>query len=370
MFITGTRADFGKMKPLIARAEQENSIEAHVFVTGMHTLKKYGWTYREVEKADFQHIHQYINQRDSTEMDLVLSNTIRGLSNFVNQLEPDMIVVHGDRVEALAGAIVGSFNNILVGHVEGGEVSGTIDEPIRHSVTKLSHLHFVSTADAAKRVEQLGEDSDKIFEIGSPDIDVMLSEDLPGLDETKEHYEIEFDEYAILLYHPVTTRVDEIEENVSELVAAVQDSGRNYVVIDPNNDKGNEKILEAYEQLEGECFRRFPSVRFEYFLTLLKNAAFIIGNSSAGIRESEVYGVPSINIGDRQQGRYASGAIIDIPHNRDAIVEAIDSVEELEVEPQAYFGDANSAEKFINILQKDAIWETDAQKKFVDRFEI
>nr|WP_206513225.1 UDP-N-acetylglucosamine 2-epimerase [Vibrio alfacsensis] len=158
-------------------------------------------------------------------MDIVLSKTIQGLSDYVQDLKPDMIVVHGDRVEALAGAIVGSLNNILVAHIEGGEVSGTIDELIRHSVSKMSHLHFVSNDFARKRLIQLGECESSIFVIGSPDLDIMKSKELPSLLDVKDRYDIDFDKYSILMYHPVTTALNELGENIHEVVSGVIDSG-------------------------------------------------------------------------------------------------------------------------------------------------
>ena len=173
VFLTGTRADFGKLKPLINKIEGSENFENYVFVTGMHTLSKYGSTYDEVRKQKYKEMYIFMNQTHTTAMDIILANTIIGFSNFINEIKPDMIVVHGDRVEALAGAIVGSLNNILVAHIEGGEISGTIDELIRHSITKLSHIHFVANKEAKKRLIQMGEIDSNIYVIGSPDIDIM-----------------------------------------------------------------------------------------------------------------------------------------------------------------------------------------------------
>ena len=161
-----------------------------------------------------------------------------------------MIVIHGDRLEALAGAIVGSFNNILVSHIEGGELTGTIDESIRHAVSKLSHIHFVSNDDAKKRLIQMGEIEERIFVIGSPDIDIMMKKDLPTREELIEYYDINFEKYAILIFHPVTTELEYLENQTTEMVGAVIDSKRNYVVIYPNNDPGSDIIMKAYGKLE------------------------------------------------------------------------------------------------------------------------
>ena len=173
--MTGTRADYGKLKSLMIEVENNDDFELHIFVTGMHMLSKYGSTYLEIEKDGFRNIYKFVNTKMNLGMDITLSNTIVGFSNYVSELKPDLIVVHGDRVEALAGAIVGALNNIKVAHIEGGEISGTIDESIRHAVTKFSHLYFVANEEAKKHVIQLGEKEENIYVIGSPDIDIMFS---------------------------------------------------------------------------------------------------------------------------------------------------------------------------------------------------
>ena len=210
LFLTATRADFGKLQALIQKTQEEDSFESFVFVTGMHTLARYGSTYLEIEKAGIRNIFIYINQRVNTsqDMDIVLANTIHGLGNYIREVKVDMIVVHGDRIEALAGAIVGAMNNILVAHIEGGELSGTVDELVRHAVTKLAHIHLVANEESQKRVIQLGEVTESVAVIGSPDIDIMLSDQLPTLEEAKEWYNISFSEYGIFCYHPVTTDRD------------------------------------------------------------------------------------------------------------------------------------------------------------------
>jgi UDP-N-acetylglucosamine 2-epimerase (hydrolysing) len=368
LFLTGTRADFGKLKPLMEAVERSDDFECHIFATGMHTLARYGSTYDEIRKADFKNIYLYINQMasSSSAMDMVLASTIQGLGHYIREFPPDMIVVHGDRVEALAGAIVGALNNLLSAHIEGGELSGTVDELIRHSVSKLAHLHFVAHEDARKRLIQMGEVGDSIFVIGSPDVDVMLSEDLPTLAHTKERYGVKFDEYAIFTYHPVTTELHLLRRHATEVVDALLASDANYLVIHPNNDTGSEMVFEALERVKGDPrFRFFPSVRFPHFLTLLKHAKAIVGNSSAGIREAPVYGVPTINIGTRQLNRFHYPSIIDVPEDRIAILNALRNLP-TRVTPALHFGQGNSAKLFMEQLQNPDLWKTPRQKQFQD----
>lgn len=370
LFISGTRADFGKLKSLMRVCVNSNVIDVHIFATGMHMQEKYGMTVNEIEKSGFKNIFKYFNYTAETSMDLTLSKTIEGLSSFIKEIHPDLIIVHGDRVEALAGAIVGSLNNILVGHIEGGEVSGTIDELIRHSVSKMSHFHFVSNGLAKKRLIQMGELDDQIFVIGSPDIDIMFSNDLPSLKIAKAYYEIPYENYAVLMFHPITTEYNELENIVKTLVDAVLDDDSNYLVIFPNNDLGSFKILKEYERLSKfQRFKIFPSLRFEYFLTFLKNANFLIGNSSAGIREAPYYGIPSINIGTRQNNRAHGPSILQTSYFYESIKESITFAKQNErMEIQKDFGDGSSDIKFLAILEEDKFWNTSCQKLFNDIF--
>ena len=368
LFLTGTRADFGKIKSLISILEDQPKFEVYVAVTGMHLQEEYGYTLLEIQRCGYKNTHTFQNNTHETTMDLTLAKTIEGLSSYVKIVKPDLILVHGDRVETLAGAIVGSLNNILVAHIEGGEISGTVDELIRHSVSKLSHIHFVSNAEAAKRLQQMGEIKESIFTIGSPDIDIMFSDELPSLALAKEYYQLFFENYAIVMFHPVTTEIKEMEEYATHFVNSLLIDTHNYVVVFPNNDLGSKTILKAYERLKGNPrFRVFPSLRFEYFLTLLKNSQFIIGNSSAGIREAPYYGIPIINIGTRQQNRAVHADIINVDSNEKSITEALRTIDLHQVlQTNADFGQGNSAELFLKCLQKEAFWQMNHQKQFRD----
>lgn len=368
VFLTGTRADFGKLKPLIRVIAEDPDFDYEIFATGMHMLNRYGRTVIEIERSGFDRIYPFVNQDGSinSQMDLVLSHTIQGLAHYVRESKPDLIVVHGDRVEALAGAIVGALNNILVAHIEGGELSGTIDEVIRHAVTKLSHLHFVANEEARLRLLQLGEEPDAISVVGSPEIDVMLSPNLPPLEEVLGRYEIPFREYGILAYHPVTTELETAHERAQEVVRGARASGANFVVIYPNNDAGSDIIMTQLETLRADpSFRLIPSMRFEYFLSLLKNARFIVGNSSAGIREAPVYGVPTINVGSRQYKRFEGPSIVNVPEKGEEIAQALAALPKGH-EGSLYFGDGRSAKRFHAVLQNEATWLRSPQKQFVD----
>jgi UDP-N-acetylglucosamine 2-epimerase (hydrolysing) len=368
LFLTGTRADFGKLKSLIVASQNATQFKCYIFATGMHLIEKYGKTIDEIYKSGLNNIFPYINHDRIEYMDRTLASTILGLSHFIAQNKPDLIVVHGDRVEALAGAIVGSLNNILVAHVEGGEVSGTIDELIRHAISKMAHIHLVSNSQAAKRLIQMGELESSIHIIGSPDLDIMLSGNLKPLDYVKKYYEIEYDEYALLLFHPVTTEIEKWEHHTNEVVSAVLESKQNFVVIFPNNDIGSDIIMDAYKRLKNNPrFRIFPSIRLEYFLVLLKFSKFIIGNSSAGIREAPYYGVPTIDIGTRQNNRAEFSTIIHCDYSKTQILYAISLAKPGSIANSEYFGSGDSQDKFLALIKGNEIWKINCQKQFQER---
>ena len=369
VFLTGTRADFGKLKSLITISQKSEKYDVHIFATGMHLNTKYGKTVDEIYKAGFENIFQYINHDTVEHMDRTLAKTIDGFSHYISEIKPDLIIVHGDRVEALAGAIVGSLNNILVSHVEGGEISGTIDELIRHAVSKMSHIHFVVNEEAKQRLIQLGEKTESIFVIGSPDLDLMNPTKLPQEYIVKKYYDIPFDNYAIAMFHPVTTEYDSIQSYANEFVSALIESGLNYIVIYPNNDLGSIEILNEYKRFEENSkFKIFPSLRFEYFLTLLKGSDFMIGNSSAGVREAPYYNVPTIDIGTRQNNRVNLKSVINVTYEKQAIISTIHFIlnkkKSLLPEGLYSFGHGNSDKLFIEILDSGELWNIDHQKQF------
>ena len=366
-FLTGTRADYGKIKSLLTILKDDETYWVDILVTGMHLLPKYGETVSQVLSDGLGDIHLLPNQSSEQAMEVSLAKTIEQLSSFIQSNKPDLIVVHGDRIEALAGAIVGALRNVPVAHIEGGEVSGTIDGLVRHSVSKLAHIHFVSNEAAKSRLMQLGESEESIHVIGSPDVDIMFSKDLPKIEDVKERYGISYSKYAILTFHPVTTEINNLKDQIEEICSALINSKENYVVIKSNNDLGSEIIQNGIEErLVSKNFKHLPSMRFEHFLTLMKNSQFMIGNSSAGVRETTYYGVPSVNIGSRQRNRNRSSLIIDVNVSESEILKGIDKTKELVRDPQHTFGDGKSDQLFKEILDKKIQWPIITDKVFVD----
>lgn len=235
----------------------------------------------------------------------------------------------------------------------------------------MSHLHFVANDEAKKRLRQMGEKNQYIFVIGSPDIDLMVSDTLPSFDEAIKRYDIPFEKYGILIFHPVTTELKGLKGVMRTVTDSLLESKRNFIAIYPNTDPGTDIILEEYRKklMKNPQFVIHPSLSFESFLVLLKNADFIIGNSSAGIREAPFYGVPTINLGSRQNNRAKLGeisSIVNCGYNKEEILSLIEkfSKKTVRFKPQSPFGGGNSDKNFIKILEDDLIWETKIQKQF------
>lgn len=371
IFVTGTRADYGKLKSLIIELQKKKNYKVLVFVTGMHLLKKFGSTHEEIIKDKIKNIHKFNNQKLNDKMDLVISKTIIGFSKFVNRHKPDLIVLHGDRVESLACATVGCLNNIKTAHIEGGEVSGAVDEILRHSISKLCHIHFVTNLKAKKRLVQMGENRNSIFIIGSPDIDIIKSKNLPKIEFVKKWYDIIFEKYAIAVLHPVTTDLKNLNKQCKIFLKAIVQSKKNYILIYPNNDHGFKDILKQYMQLKkNKYIKLLPSIRFEYYLTLLKNANFIIGNSSSGIMEAPYYGLPTINIGNRQNKRADFITIANCKFslkNIDKLIKKFSQKNTLKKnEKTEHFGKGQSFKIFSKILKMNNFWKIKNQKEFQD----
>lgn len=366
LFVTGTRADYGKLEPLALEAVS-TGFPVTFFVTGMHMMEKYGLTKTEVHRSGRFNVVEYINQRSDDPQDLVLAKTIIGFSDFLQEMRPDLVVIHGDRVEALACALVCSMNYIRCAHIEGGEVSGTIDEIFRHCNTKLSTMHLVSSAMAQERVTRLGEPLSSVEIIGSPELDIHARPSGVTLQDVRKRYEIASDDYGICIFHPVTSECDNIGAQAEALFSALKDTGRYFVVILPNNDPGAQEILHCIDTLPSERFRVLPSMRFRYFSELLKNAKVLVGNSSAGAREAPYLGIPSLDLGTRQTKRtFAPSVSKACAFDRSALTRFFETEWGKRYERDVSFGTGTACEKFRDLLLSDKFWSRPMQKYFAE----
>lgn len=371
IFVSATRADYSKQKNLIKLIVKQKYFSTSIFITGMHMLKRYGETWQEIKKDGFKNLYKFSNQNNYTIPNDVFQNTFKIFGNFCKKIKPDLVILHGDRIETLACAVSCSLNNIKIGHIEGGELSGTLDEIIRHSVSKLSNHHFVSNNISKNRLIQMGEDKKNISIIGSPDLDILLSKSLPNILQVKKRYSVKFDKYAVLIFHPVFSEFKNIKNQISHLVKATQISNLNYVIILPNNDLGSNLIFKEINKLKkNRKFKIIKSMRFEYYLTLLKQSLFIIGNSSSGIIEAPYLKTYCINIGSRQNKRISKNPFIyNCDYEKQNIVQKIKKINNLKtpiINNTNYFGNGQSAKLFLKVLSEKKFWQKDLQKYFVD----
>ena len=367
VIVTATRADYGKLKSIILKIQKNKKFNTKIFVTGMHNLNLYGKTVIELKKDNIKNLHIYKNQSSRISMNQILINTIQGFSKFLSKENPDLVIVHGDRIEPLACAISALLSKTKIAHIEGGEVSGTIDEILRHAISKLSHVHFVSNNIARKRLIQMGENKKNIFITGSPDVDIILDKKLPKLSHVKKRYDINFDKYAIAILHPVVTNTKFLKNEAELFYNSLVQTKKKFIITYPNNDFGSNIIFKEINKLKkNKNFKIFPSIRFEYFLTLLKNSKFIIGNSSCGIMEAPYYGIPTINLGDRQKNRVKNKNIININFKKNEIIKTIKKIEKSKIKKNIFFGKGNADNIIIKILSSQKFWETNFQKNFID----
>jgi len=366
VFVSGTRADFGKVEPL-ARAAHEAGFSVAWFVTGMHMLQRYGDTRREVRRQAPGDIYEFVNQSPGDPHDLILAKTMQGFADWITEQPADLVVIHGDRVEALAVALVCATRYIPCAHIEGGEVSGTIDEIYRHCNSKLCRYHFVSSEAARRRVIALGEHPDDIYVIGSPELDYHGSEPEVSLEQVTGHYDIPFVDYGIVIFHPVTSESDTMGDQARALYSSLAASGRRFIAICPNNDPGSDAIFSVLDNLPAVQFRVIPSMRFAYFSVLMRNASVIVGNSSLGVREAPFLGVPSLDIGTRQQNRSAAPSITHADaHDDEAIRHFLATQWGERHERWAEFGSGDAGVRFRKILGDAAFWDRSRQKAFYD----
>ena len=366
VFITGTRADYGKLEPLAIKS-LNLGFEVHFFVTGMHLLERYGLTSIEVARNKEFKRREFSNQNEGDNQDQILANTINGFSDYLNQTRPDLVLIHGDRVEALAASLVCSTNYIRSAHIEGGEISGTIDEIYRHCNTKLCTVHLVSSAEAKSRVVQLGEHPDRVFIMGSPELDTHSKPSGISIDEVRARYDIPWKEFGIAIFHPVTSELSNLRDQANAFYSTLNESGKNFVIIAPNNDPGKEYIFSTISELPKKQFRLIPSMRFLYFSELLRHAKVLVGNSSAGVREAPFLGLPSLDIGTRQNKRHSSASIVQATAFEKSVIKDFLGKNWGEKYPKnTFFGTGDSSERFERILLGEKLWGLPLQKVFFD----
>ena len=367
-FFTASRADYGKLKPIISEVKKRK-IKFKIFITGMHLLSEYGNTKKHIIK-DFgqKNLIIFKNQNFGDSQKLVFKNTVSKFTEVLGDKYFDCIFVHGDRIETLAAATVITFSNIKIAHIEGGELSGTVDEMIRHSVTKLSHLHFVTNTEAKNVLIKSGEDKKNIFVTGSPDIDLFARNLRPSIKEVKKRYGIKFSDYIISFLHPITTE-SKFEARKKALIyfnVIRQLKNQNVIQFLPNNDDNSGQILHILKKklTNKPNIKILKSMRFEFYLTLLENCNFIIGNSSSAIMEAPYFNIASINVGDRQINRHGLDLVLNTPFSQKKILSLIKKVKKAKLKFKPIFGDGKSAKKIVDFLLSKKFSKIKIQKTY------
>ncbi|HFN3097592.1 TPA: UDP-N-acetylglucosamine 2-epimerase [Enterococcus faecium] len=361
LIVSGTRADYGIYKPVAENLLQDNWDVSFV-VSGMHLSHKYGFT-KELILADGFRISGEVQslflENNKGNMARSVALEINGFTNIFEQTSPDFVLLLGDRGEMLAAAIACLYLGIKTAHIHGGEVSGTVDESIRHAITKIASVHFAATEKSKERLIKMGEDSWRVFPVGAPRIDTILNNRLPSFRDIKEKYHLKFEKkkYVLQVFHPVVTELENIEKQILALINSMEQQSQPIICILPNNDAGSEIIRKMYQKYLKTDIIYITNLEPEEYLTILKECKFMIGNSSSGIIEAASFKIPVINLGTRQNGREQSKNIINANLNENEIETALNKIQDPQFikslkNVKNIYGDGNSSRRITKTLNQ------------------
>jgi|TARA_B110000114_G_C15070275_1_gene389305 GDP/UDP-N,N'-diacetylbacillosamine 2-epimerase (hydrolysing) len=376
--ITGTRAEYGLLKPLIQAIDTNDSLDLQLVVTAMHLSPEYGMTINEIIKDGFpivKKIESLLSSDSAVGITKSISLAMASFAETFDEQNPDIIVILGDRTEMLAAAIAANMANIPIAHIHGGETTeGAYDEGIRHAITKMSYWHFTSAEEYRQRVIQLGEHPERCYNVGAVGLDSIKN--LPLLSKTDFETQINFKltrKTALVTYHPVTLESSTAESQFQTILDALDSTDNlNIIFTHANSDKDgkiiNEMIVKYVKDNEHKSVE-FKSLGQLRYLSALKYVDLVVGNSSSGIIEVPYYNIPTLNIGDRQKGRVAPISVLNIQPNASEIKIAINKalsaefLSDISKQDQLY-GDGNSTDKIMSVLTETK--EVDLKKSFYD----
>ena len=350
--VTSTRAEYGIMSRLINMLYEDKDIDFKLFVTGMHLSKKFGCTYKEISIPIYKKINIDI-EKDSAH---TLALTIEKFSKELKKLKPDLVILLGDRYEIMGIAQSCMLNNIPIAHLYGGDTTeGAIDEAIRHSITKMSHLHFVSCDESKKRVIQLGENPERVFNFGALGVENIKKIQLMSKDELEKFLDFKFNQKNLLVtFHPATLEGN-AKEQFSELLSALDElKDTNIIITCPNSDKGNEDIFELIKKYETKRsnVKSYKSLGLVRYLSCMQFIDMVVGNSSSGIYEVPSFKIPTINIGNRQKGRMQATSVINCKPEKEDILNAIKQGYERDFSDTVNpYEKENTAQKILEIIK-------------------
>ena len=378
--VTTTRADYGLLKPLIGRFLDDGTFCVKIVATGTHLSEKYGYTYEEIKKDGFQTAAEIAilpDEKDSLAVPKCMANAIVKFSEYFQIDRPDFVLLLGDRYETFAIASAAYNARIPIIHLCGGDTTeGALDEAYRHSITKMSYLHFVSNEDARRRVIQLGEEPERVFNVGSLGIENALHEPLMSVEELERDLHFRLGRsYAVVTFHPVTLEADTAEAQCRELMQALEKrEDFRYIITKSNADENGGRINKLWDEYGEERDNVYvtESLGMKRYLSAVSHARMVIGNSSSGLSEVPAFHVPTINIGDRQKGRLRGKSVLDCKPEKADILRAMDIaessafMEEIRGEVSVY-GDGHTSERIMRILKRYVKEEKiDIKKSFYD----
>lgn len=327
-FVTGTRAEYGLLSRLMRLVKEDNDLRLQVIATNMHLMPEYGETYKEIEKDGFtidKKVYMHKPSDDAHGIILSMAEEMQGMNDALSELKPDILVLLGDRYEILVAAQVALIHRVPIAHIHGGEVTeGAFDDAIRHSVTKMSSLHFTSCEEYRHRVIQMGEQPSRVFDVGSLGVENIKAVPLMTKDELEASLDFKIDTQTILVtYHPVTLGGDPAKDIREFLDALDQFKELKVIFTLPNSDTGRDAIalaVENYVEKHSNSAKAYTSLGLRRYLSTLQFVKAAVGNSSSGIIEVPSFGIPTLNIGDRQKGRLASKSVVNCGTSKDEVI--------------------------------------------------
>lgn len=375
--VTGTRAEYGLLKNLINRVNKDKALELQLVITGTHLSHEFGNTYKFIEDDGFR-IDEKVEMLLSSDTDVAIAKSMGlcmiSFSDVFNRLKPDFVVLLGDRFEIFSIASVATVLKIPIVHLHGGETTeGAYDEAFRHCITKMSYLHFAGAEDYRKRIIQLGETPERVFNVGAVGTENIIKLEEYSMDYLEKELRLKIPkDYFVVVFHPVTLESKSSEEQIKILLESIKKSRINAVFIKGNSDSNGRVINEYIEKFiieDREKYTIFSSLTNTQYLNLLKKSQGLIGNSSSGIAETPTMKIGTLNIGDRQKGRIQSVATLNCQCNKDEILKNIDIMKtnkykELVKNSKSPYGEGEVSLKILEIIK---LYEkVELKKKFYD----
>lgn len=362
-FVTGTRAEYGLLSRLMRLVKDNNDLQLQIIATNMHLMPEYGETYKEIERDGFtidRKVYMNKSSDDATGIVASMAEEMKGMNEALASLNPDILVLLGDRYEIMVAAEVALIHRILIAHIHGGEVTeGAFDDAIRHSITKMSSLHFTSCEEYRNRVIQMGEQPSRVFNVGSIGVENIKSISLMSKKELEASLDFKFTDNTILVtYHPVTLGGDPAKD-IKEFLAALDEMKDLSVIFTmPNSDTGRDAIaigIDEYVKTHHSS-KVFVSLGLTRYLSTLQFVKAAVGNSSSGIIEVPSFGIPTLNIGDRQKGRLASKSVINCGTSKEEVLKGLnlclsDKIQKAAITYENPYAKPNTANLIFNELK-------------------